>query len=246
MTRPGSLVARAHAALAAHLGPGDTAVDATVGGGGDTLVLARAVGDSGRVHGFDVQLEALDRARRRLEQAGVGARVELHPDSHADLARVLPARLRGALAAAVFNLGYLPGGDERLTTRADSTLAALHQLESWLAPDGALSLIAYVGQSGGAVEADAVGTSDDEVEAQLIADLGSPVVAVVKGTERSASAVARSRQTRWNNGAGGWIRDGGRRTGSARLRRALRAGCGWSGAPAPEAGNPAATISAFG
>ena len=156
MTRPGSLVARAHAALAAHLGPGDTAVDATVGGGGDTLVLARAVGDSGRVHGFDVQLEALDRARRRLEQAGVGARVELHPASHADLARVLPARLRGALAAAVFNLGYLPGGDERLTTRADSTLAALHQLESWLAPDGALSLIAYVGQSGGAVEADAV------------------------------------------------------------------------------------------
>lgn len=34
-----------------------------------------------------------------------------------------------------------------------------------------------------------VGTSDDELDAQLIADLGSPVVAVVKGTGRRPSAV---------------------------------------------------------
>lgn len=34
-----------------------------------------------------------------------------------------------------------------------------------------------------------VGTSDDEVDAQLIGDLGSPVLAIVKGAHRSASAV---------------------------------------------------------
>ena len=37
--------------------PGDTVVDATCGNGGDTLWLARAVGPSGRVLAFDIQVE---------------------------------------------------------------------------------------------------------------------------------------------------------------------------------------------
>lgn len=36
--------------------PGDTVVDATCGNGHDTLCLARAVGRSGTVYAFDVQV----------------------------------------------------------------------------------------------------------------------------------------------------------------------------------------------
>ena len=44
--------------VAAVLLPGDAAVDATMGNGGDLLFLAEQVGADGRVFGFDVQSEA--------------------------------------------------------------------------------------------------------------------------------------------------------------------------------------------
>ena len=53
------------------LRPGDTAVDATVGNGGDTLALCELVGETGHVIGFDVQETALERTRERLLQAGM-------------------------------------------------------------------------------------------------------------------------------------------------------------------------------
>ena len=67
---------------------GDAVVDATAGGGVDTLFLARLVGPDGRVFAFDVQAEALDRTRQRLEDAyAAGERlagVAEHADLHAD------------------------------------------------------------------------------------------------------------------------------------------------------------------
>ena len=38
---------------------GDIVVDATLGNGHDTLFLAKLVGESGRVYGFDVQEHAI-------------------------------------------------------------------------------------------------------------------------------------------------------------------------------------------
>jgi ubiquinone/menaquinone biosynthesis C-methylase UbiE len=46
--------------------PGDSVVDATCGNGHDALFLAQLVGPSGRLHGFDVQKDAVDATRERL------------------------------------------------------------------------------------------------------------------------------------------------------------------------------------
>lgn len=59
------------------VGPGDRVVEAGVGSGGLTLALAHAVGDGGRVLGFDLRGDHLQVARRNLERAGLAGRVEL-------------------------------------------------------------------------------------------------------------------------------------------------------------------------
>lgn len=150
---PTRLVARL---LPAFVRDGSLALDATAGNGHDTLTLARLVGARGRVWALDLQPQAIDATRRRLEEAGLLARAELAVGDHARLAERLPAALHGRLAAIVFNLGYLPGADHTTITRADSTLAALDQAALRLAPGGLLAVTAYPGHAGGDEEAEAV------------------------------------------------------------------------------------------
>jgi len=129
-----------HLGLRARLRAGDWAVDATLGNGHDAELLLACVGEEGRVFGFDVQAEALATTRARL---GTPPGLELHEADHARLAEVLPPAARGRLAAVVFNLGYLPGGDHGRTTRATSTLAALASGLAWLGPGGVLVCTTY-------------------------------------------------------------------------------------------------------
>ncbi|ABZ82918.1 sam-dependent methyltransferase, putative [Heliomicrobium modesticaldum Ice1] len=58
--------------------------------------------------------------------------------------------------AAVFNLGYLPGGDHALVTRAESTVSALDALAAALAEGGRLVVVVYVGHAGAEAEVTAV------------------------------------------------------------------------------------------
>lgn len=150
------LVQQAHAALGEILTAGDLAIDATVGNGHDTLFLARAVGAGGTVYGFDIQEAALDTAYRRLQEEGLAGRVSLYHAGHEAMAVVLPASVQGRVKAVMFNLGYLPGGDKARTTGIHTTLAALEQARSLLAPGGAISVLAYTGHPGGRDEAEAV------------------------------------------------------------------------------------------
>lgn len=141
----------AHERWRAVLRPGDTAVDATVGNGHDTLVLARLVGPTGRVIGFDVQPDALFAARQRLDDAGfLDAR--LYFDDHRKIAEFVT----GSVRVVCFNLGYLPGGDKTVTTRRESTIPAIAAAASILVPGGVLTVIGYRGHPGGTEETDAV------------------------------------------------------------------------------------------
>ena len=119
------LVERVHAALAEVLRPGDFAIDATAGHGNDVEFLAQLVGDSGKVHAFDLQQAALDTTEEKLREAGLLDRCALHHASHERMAEILPSEMLGHTKAIVFNLGYLPGGDKSIVTTATSTLAAL-------------------------------------------------------------------------------------------------------------------------
>ena len=144
---------RAHREVAAVLREGDLAIDATAGNGHDTLFLAQQVGESGRVVAFDLQEDAIRATRERLESAGVAERVSLVHGSHALLGGQVG---KGEAAVAMFNLGYLPGGDHGVITQKEETLKALGQALEVLREGGLLSVICYPGHPGGFEESQAV------------------------------------------------------------------------------------------
>lgn len=138
------------------LRPGDLAVDGTAGKGRDTACLALAVGPSGHVHAFDIQPAAIASTRNLLEAAGLLDRVSLHLRSHAELADVLTPAQVGRIGVAIFNLGYLPGGDASIITQPTSTDLALRTAFAHLRPGGRLICVAYTGHPGGPEESDVV------------------------------------------------------------------------------------------
>ena len=150
------LTHKAHEIVSRCLKEGNLAVDATAGNGHDTLFLAQQVGDAGRVFAFDIQEQALQATAARLEQAGLGSRVELIHDGHEQMAANLPPHSHGRIQAVMFNLGYLPGGDKATITRAEHSLPALEQARRLLAPGGIISVLAYRGHPGGLEESLAV------------------------------------------------------------------------------------------
>jgi predicted methyltransferase len=138
------------------LRPGDIAIDGTAGKGRDTACLAQAVGPAGHVHAFDIQPEAIASTHNLLEAAGLLDRASLHLRSHAEIADVLTPAQRGQLGVALFNLGYLPGGNPAIVTQPDSTDRALRTAFAHLRPGGRLICVAYTGHPGGAEESDVV------------------------------------------------------------------------------------------
>ena len=125
--------------------PGDTAVDATMGNGHDTLYLCQLVGETGRVYAFDVQPQAVENTRRRLEEAGVSNRAALFCLGHERMAE----QVREAPSAVVFNLGWLPGGDHAVTTHWETTRQAVESALTLLKPRGVLLICAYPGHPEG-------------------------------------------------------------------------------------------------
>lgn len=151
-----SVTAIAQSSVAKILGPGMRAIDATVGNGHDTLFLARKVAPGGRVLGLDVQQAAINATRQRLEAAGLAGTVDLRLAGHQHLAAATPTTWHGSVSVAMFNLGYLPGSNKQVVTRPDTTLPALEDARTVLAPGGLLSVIVYPNHPGGDAEAAAV------------------------------------------------------------------------------------------
>uniref|UniRef100_C6E1N5 Putative rRNA methylase n=1 Tax=Geobacter sp. (strain M21) TaxID=443144 RepID=C6E1N5_GEOSM len=132
--------------------PGDLVLDATCGNGFDTLLLAELTGEGGEVWAFDVQPRAIAATRALLEREGRLAAVHLLEAGHERVSEFVPA----GLAAAVFNLGYLPGGETNLVTDPVRTVSALGQTAMLLKPGGIITIALYTGHEGGPEEAQAV------------------------------------------------------------------------------------------
>ncbi len=145
-------VTLSHLFLRERVRAGDSVVDATCGSGRDTLLLAQLVGPAGRVWAFDLQAAAISATREFLAREGLLDRVELVQAGHERLAEFI----REPQRAAVFNLGYLPGGDKEFVTEAKNTLAALDQAAGLLLPGGVITVCIYTGHPGGMEEAEAV------------------------------------------------------------------------------------------
>lgn len=132
--------------------PGDTVVDATMGNGKDTLFLAKLVGETGHVYAFDVQEEAVSRTRERVIEAGFADRTTLLLAGHETMAQHVPQGVQ----AIMFNLGWLPGAAHIVTTKTDTTLAAVDAAVSLLAPGGIVTVCIYPGHDEGKRELSAL------------------------------------------------------------------------------------------
>lgn len=130
------------------LRPGDTAVDATMGNGHDTLFLCEAVGPRGHVFAFDIQPAAVANTEKLLLENGMLGRADLFCAGHQELDRYVKDPVR----TVVFNLGWLPGGDHSVTTRWETTRVAVLKALDLLAAGGMLVLCAYPGHEEGSRE----------------------------------------------------------------------------------------------
>lgn len=133
---------------------GSIAVDGTVGNGHDTTYLAKKVGPTGHVFGFDIQELAIQNTKERLEKEAVCDQVTLFEESHEHMTNLIPAEYHGKINGAIFNLGYLPGGDKEIVTTPTSTISAIEQLINIMAPEGMIILVIYHGHPEGQVERD--------------------------------------------------------------------------------------------
>ncbi len=152
-----SVLAQAHKLIDASVRPGDIVIDATVGTGADTAFLAEKIAPNGRVYGFDIQEEAINQAKMKLAQRGLADHVTWLLHSHAEMDQHLPLSAKGQVAAAAFNLGFLPGGsDQQIITQTETTLRALSLSLEWIRPGGVITVVAYPGHPGGDEEAESV------------------------------------------------------------------------------------------
>lgn len=147
----------AHALLQSVVQTGDTVIDATMGNGHDTLFLAQQVGAGGKVFAFDVQAQALEKTGKRLAEHDAQQQVTLVQGCHSQMAECVPTDLHGTVAAAVFNLGYLPGADKALTTQRETTTAAVDAALQLLRVGGVLIVVVYPGHAEGRLEGEVLG-----------------------------------------------------------------------------------------
>ncbi|MDE1549260.1 class I SAM-dependent methyltransferase [Jeotgalibaca caeni] len=147
-------VAFSHSLLKKSIIPGDIVIDGTVGNGNDTVLLASLVGKTGTVIGFDIQETAIEKTKQKLLLTGLLPQVELHHASHAQAVDFLPPNKE--LGGAIYNLGYLPGGDKEITTQKDSTLMSISFLLPRLRIGSLLVVVVYSGHPAGEAEKNAL------------------------------------------------------------------------------------------
>ncbi len=132
----------------AHLRPGLTCVDMTVGNGYDSLEILNRIGSLGHLYGFDIQPSAIESASHRLKAKGHG-NFTFYLRNHSAISE----KIEGDVDFAIYNLGYLPGsGNKRITTTSEDTLTSLKALLTQLNPGAMVVITCYPGHPEGAVE----------------------------------------------------------------------------------------------
>jgi len=188
-----SVLSMAHQMIRERIQPGDIVIDATAGNGVDTRFLAELVGPRGVVYAFDIQEAAITATRKRLEpleEQNLLPDLRLVYDSHEVMDRHVEQDHAGNVAAAMFNLGYLPGADTSIITKTDSSIAAIERALSLLKPGGILTCVLYPGHPGGGDEAEAVlqwaqALSSAEGQAVLYRMVQKPTAPFLIAIERS-------------------------------------------------------------
>lgn len=127
-------------------------VDATCGNGHDLLYLAEKAQDGAHLYAIDIQEQAIKNTQRIMAEAKVKNKTSITYIQGSHDHAMEACIEEDHLDLVVFNLGYLPGADHSLMTKADQTLAALGAALSKLAKGGLVSLVAYPGTPQGLEE----------------------------------------------------------------------------------------------
>lgn len=135
---------------------GDIAIDCTIGNGNDTVFLAKLVGKTGKVYGFDIQELAMEKTTAKLAENGLNEQVTLTLTGHENVKSVIPVGLHDKIKGAIFNLGYLPGGDKGIVTVPTTTIQSVQHLLEIMAPEGIIVIVIYHGHPEGMTERDAL------------------------------------------------------------------------------------------
>jgi predicted methyltransferase len=130
--------------------PNDVVVDGTLGNGNDTVFLSGLVPE-GKVYSFEIQEKAVESFKEVMDKKNI-KNVTVINSGHENLESFVLERP----AAVMFNLGYLPGGDESIITLPHTTLKALESSTKILKPGGIITIASYSGHPGGQEEQNAV------------------------------------------------------------------------------------------
>ena len=147
---PHNAVEAARIFLAPALVQARCVVDATAGNGHDTLFFCEKTQSDCRIVAFDIQSAAINSSAALLQKHGMREKVQLILGDHARLQDYVAEPVQ----AAVFNLGYLPGQDHRITTTTTSLKPALERLLDLLSPNGRIAIVGYPGHEPGVHELD--------------------------------------------------------------------------------------------
>lgn len=114
-------------------------IDATCGNGHDTLFLSGLCRTSGIIYSFDIQEEALRNTAIALEKNNLINNVKIIHAGHENILKHIDLEVD----VIMFNLGYLPNSDRKISTSYDTTIIALESCLKILREKGIISIICY-------------------------------------------------------------------------------------------------------
>lgn len=120
-------------------------IDLTCGNGHDTLFLSNLAGIDGFVTAFDIQAEAIERAKLLMQENGKYKNYKIIHDGHENIEHYL----KETVDAAIFNLGYLPKSNKEIFTRPETTINSINSLIPLLKNSGRIYIAAYIAHDNG-------------------------------------------------------------------------------------------------
>ena len=133
-------------------------VDATMGNGNDTLFLAE---HAKKVYAFDIQSDALKNSQQKCKDYH---NIEYFLKSHAEMDEVISEEVD----LVVFNLGYLPKGDESITSKAESSMLAIKKALQLCNTHGSVLIAFYIGHPEGLKEYQTFMNAQNEFKAEVV------------------------------------------------------------------------------
>jgi len=132
---------------------GFIAIDATAGNGHDSLFLSKCLVENlnGKLYCFDIQKKAITNTSSLLKEnlsKEILDKIILFQASHEDFSKYIKTKVN----LVIYNLGYLPKSDKKITTNKTTTVRSIKSAISILDQNGAISIVSYPGHAKGKEE----------------------------------------------------------------------------------------------